>query len=147
MDTPNSNPSNRTASPATQPSKLPTSDSSARQRGRTFIEDDVVSVIARIAAEEVPGVHRIGESSLRSIMSRLKRHHGVDAEVGFEEAAVDVEIIVEFGYPIRDISEEIRQRIIESVESMTGRRVVEVNIFVVDVHVPRTEKRSRRQLE
>ncbi|MBW2731262.1 MAG: Asp23/Gls24 family envelope stress response protein [Deltaproteobacteria bacterium] len=124
-----------------------TTEQPIRTRGKTYVEDEVVSVIARIAAEEVPGVHKIGGSNLRQIMSRFGRHHGVDAEVGMEEAAVDVEIVVDFGHPIRDVAEEMRERVILAVESMTGRRVVEVNIFVVDVHVAKTESRSRRQLE
>jgi len=119
----------------------------ARTRGKTFIQDDVVSVIARIAAEQVPGVHQIGESSLRAIMARLGRHPGVDSEVGLQQAAVDVEIVVEFGYSIRQVAEELRARVIDTVESMTGRQVVEVNVFVVDVHVPKVERKPRRNLE
>jgi len=64
-----------------------------------------------------------------------------------EEAAVDVEIVVEFGYPIRDLAEEMREKIIETIESMTGRSVVEVNIYIIDVFIPKTERRHRRQLE
>jgi len=116
-------------------------------RGRTYIEDDVVSIIARIAAENVDGVHQLGESSLRGVISRLGRHGGVDAAVGMKEAAVDVEIVVEFGYPIKDVSQSLREQIISTVETMTGRRVVEVNVFVTDVHVGKMEHRRRRQLE
>jgi uncharacterized alkaline shock family protein YloU len=118
-----------------------------RSRGKTFIQDDVVSVIARIAAEQVPGVHQIGESSLRNIMARLGRHAGVEAEVGQQEAAVDVQIVVEFGFAIREVAEELRARVIDTVESMTGRRVVEVNVFVVDVHIPKVERKPHRNLE
>ena len=117
-------------------------------RGKTFIADEVVSVIARLAAEQIEGIHRIGESSFRSILSRFGRHHGVEAEVGMREAAVDIDVVVEFGYPIREIANQMRQAVIETVEHMTGRSVVEVNIHVVDVHVPKPETRSgRRQLE
>ncbi len=119
----------------------------ARERGSTYIEDDVVSVIARIAAEQVPGIHKLGDSSLRSLMSRFGRSHGVDAEVGMKEAAVDLEIIVEFGHSIVEVAQEMRERVIETVEAMTGRKVVEVNIFVIDVHVAKIEHRHRRQLE
>jgi len=119
----------------------------ARERGSTYIEDDVVSVIARIAAEQVPGIHKLGDSSLRRIVSRFGRHHGVDAEVGMKEAAVDIEVVVEFGHSIVEVAQELRERVIETVESMTGRRVVEVNVFVIDVHVAKIETRHRRQLE
>lgn len=119
-----------------------------RQRGKTFIEDDVISVIARSAAEQSPGVHQIGESSLRTMLSRFGRHHGVQAETGLEEAAADIEVIAEMGYSIRDMAEEIRERVIETVEAMTGRKVIEVNIFVVDIFVPRVAgRRPRRELE
>ena len=123
-------------------------DTPARVRGKTFIEDDVISIIARVAAEQVPGVYQIGESSLRSLFSRLGRHHGVEAETGLKEAAVDLEIVVEFAYPIREVTEEVRERVIEAVESMAGRKMVEVNIFVMDIHVPKTTaSRRRRELE
>jgi uncharacterized alkaline shock family protein YloU len=45
------------------------------------------------------------------------------------------------------LAEELRQQIIQTVEFMTGRRVVEVNVHVVDVHIPKVEKRPKRQLE
>ncbi len=127
--------------------EAPRDDKPARERGSTYIEDDVVSVIARIAAEQVPGIHKLGDSSLRRIVSRFGRHHGVDSEVGMKEAAVDIEVVVEFGHSIVDVAQELRQRVIETVESMTGRRVVEVNVFVIDVHVAKIETRHRRQLE
>ena len=133
-------------SEVTKPKPAP-ADRPARERGSTYIEDDVVSVIARIAAEQVPGIHKLGDSSLRSIMSRLGRSHGVDAAVGMKEAAVDLEIIVEFGHSIVEVAQEIRERVIDTVEAMTGRKVVEVNIFVIDVHVAKIEHRNRRQLE
>ncbi|MFW5739988.1 MAG: Asp23/Gls24 family envelope stress response protein, partial [Myxococcota bacterium] len=63
------------------------------------------------------------------------------------EAAVDVEIVVEFGYPIRDVANEIRSRVIQVIEEMVGRTVLEVNVYVVDIHTPTVESRRRRTLE
>ena len=119
---------------------------SAGDRGKTYIDDEVVSVIARLAAETVDGVHQLGQSSLRSMFSG-GRSRGVEAEGGMKEAAVDVEIVVEFGYPIRTVSKKLRQQIIESVERMAGRSVVEVNVYVIDVHISKPERRHRRELE
>jgi uncharacterized alkaline shock family protein YloU len=117
-------------------------------RGSTFIEDDVVAVISRIAAERIPGVHQIGESALRTVLSRWRRSHGVDAEVGMEEAACDIELVVEFGHPMREVAQDVREQVIDAIESMTGRKVVEVNVFVTDVHVPKTAgQRHRRELK
>ena len=120
-------------------------------RGKTVIADEVISVIARIAAEQVQGVHQIGDSSLRGVFARLGRHAGVASEVGLKEAAVDISIIVEYGVPIADIAAEIRRQVIENVEYMTGRRVIEVNINVVDVYIPKSEQApalpAKRQIE
>jgi uncharacterized alkaline shock family protein YloU len=116
-------------------------------RGKTYISDEVVSVIARLAAEQVEGIHQIGQSSFRSIFSRLGRHRGVESEVGMKEAAIDIDVTVAFGYPIRELAREMRELVIDSVERMTGRHVVEVNVNVVDVHVPGREPQTRRQLE
>lgn len=137
-----------TASPtlAVEPPPAATALAPARERGNTFIEDEVISVIARKAAEQVEGVHQIGDSSLRNLLARFGRRRGVGAEVGLKQAAVDVEIAVEFGFPISEVADQMRERIIDAVESMTGRDVVEVNVFVVDVHVPKTQVRSRREL-
>lgn len=119
----------------------------ADERGKTYISDEVVSVIARMAAEQVEGIHSLGEPSLRNLISRLGRHHGVEAEVGMKEAAVDVDVVVEFGYPIKDVAQTLRRHVIDTVEQMTGRRVVEVDVHVVDVFIPKPERRTRRNLE
>jgi uncharacterized alkaline shock family protein YloU len=134
------------SSPRRAEERSPSETTQETGRGKTYIADEVVSVIARIAAEQVEGIHRIGEPSLRSFIPSLVRHHGVDAEVGLREAAADVEVVVEYGYPIRDVADAIRASVIDSVEHMTGNRVVEVNVHVVDVHVPRIEPKSRREL-
>lgn len=130
----------------TPASKAVTADDSDSQ-GKTYIADEVVSIIARIAAEQVEGVHQIGDSNLRGMIARMGRTKGVESEVGLKEAAVDIEVVVQFGYPIRQVAQTLRSQIIESVEFMTGRKVVEVNIHVVDVYIPKVEKRTKRQLE
>lgn len=137
-------PSKPTVAP--KPAATPPVDD-APSRGKTFISDEVVSVIARLAAEQVEGVHQIGSSNLRGVFSRMGRHGGIESEVGFKEAAIDVDLVVEFGYPITRVTDALRRQIVESVEYMTGRKVVEVNINVVDVHIPRDEKRDKRRLE
>lgn len=119
----------------------------APDRGQTFIDDDVISVIGRLAAEQVPGIHQLGDSTLRGMLGRFGRSAGVDAEVGLQEAAVDIEIVVEFGYSIREVARALREQIIATIESMTGRHVVEVNVYVVDVHVPTHTTKRRRAVE
>lgn len=118
----------------------------AADRGKTFVSDEVVSIIAKLAAEQVEGVHRVGSSTLRSLIGRLGRHSGVSAEVGVKEAAVDLEMTVDLGYPIKVVAAQAREKIVQQVEHMTGCAVVEVNITVSDVNVPAADK-GRRQLQ
>lgn len=115
-----------------------------RERGKTFIAEEVISVIARSAAEQIEGVYKIGESNLRSLFARFGRSHGIESEVGMSQAAVDIEIVVHFGYPIKEVAQQLREAVIDAVERMTGRQVIEVNVNVADVYVPRVEYRPRQ---
>lgn len=60
-------------------------------------------------------------------------------EVGERQAAVDLDVVVEYGVAIVDIAGEVRNSVITAVERMTGLEVVEVNITVDDVHLPDEE--------
>ncbi len=61
------------------------------------------------------------------------------AEVGEVQTALDLEIVVEYGYPISDVAGNVRENVVNAVERMTGLEVVEVNIAVSDVKLPDDE--------
>lgn len=111
------------------------------EQGRTAIADTVVSKIAGIAAREVSGVHALGGGAARAVGaireripgSRTNLSQGVSVEVGERQAAVDLEIVAEYGVSIADLAAGIRRNVIDSVERMTGLEVTEVNITVHDV--------------
>ncbi|GHE32158.1 Asp23/Gls24 family envelope stress response protein [Streptomyces hydrogenans] len=116
----------------------------AGTRGRTAIADAVVVKIAGRAAREVPGVHDMGGGLSRTLGAvrdrvpggRPQLGRGVKVEVGERQAAVDVELVVEYGVPVPDVAREVRENVIAAVERMTGLEVVEVNIAVSDVKLP-----------
>lgn len=118
--------------------------------GTTTIADGVVSKIAGIAAREVVGVHDVGGGASRAFGSIRERipgsttnySQGVSVEVGTEEAAVDLEIVAEYGVAISDVAQSVRRNVISSIERMTGLRVTEVNVNVNDVHLPDDEDGS-----
>ncbi len=111
--------------------------------GRIEMSEDVVATIAGLAARDIDGVHALGRSRLISFGNSPSR--GVDAEVGKKEAALDIEIIVDYGCDIRKVAKEVRHRIAEEVLQMAGRTVVEVNLDVVGIHVEnREENRAER---
>lgn len=115
--------------------------------GTTTIADGVVSKIAGIAAREVVGVHDVGGGGSRAFGSLRERipgsttnySQGVSVEVGTEEAAVDLEIVAEYGVAISDVAQSVRRNVISSIERMTGLKVTEVNVNVNDVHLPEDE--------
>ncbi|GAA0488164.1 Asp23/Gls24 family envelope stress response protein [Streptomyces sp. NPDC046215] len=116
----------------------------AAERGRTTIADGVVEKIAGMAAREVPGVHALGGGFARTLGAVRERvpggrsnvTRGVKVEVGERQTAVDLDIVVEYGVPVREVAGDIRENVIAAVERMTGLEVVEVNISVVDVRLP-----------
>lgn len=67
----------------------------------------------------------------------LRGHsQGVSVEVGEREAAVDLDIVVDYGPSIADVAAGVRRSVISAIESMTGLDVTEVNITVDDVWMP-----------
>lgn len=113
-------------------------------QGTTTIADTVVSTIAGLATKEIQGVNGLGSGASRTVGALRERipgahpnySQGVTVEVGEKQAAVDVSVIVDYGVAIADVASAIRQNVISSVERMTGLQVTEVNITVVDIHLP-----------
>jgi uncharacterized alkaline shock family protein YloU len=113
-------------------------------QGKTQIADTVVSKIAGVAARDVNGVHKLGGGAARALGSIRERipgastnaSQGVRVEVGEKQAAVDVDVVVEYGVAIADLAAAVRRNVITSIERMTGLEVVEVNITVNDLHLP-----------
>ena len=105
--------------------------------GKIEMSSDVVATVAALAARDIPGIYSLGKSRLIPFGNATTR--GVAAEVGDEEAAIDVEVTIEYGCNIHDAGKELRRRIAAEVDKMTGRRVVEVNIDIVGIHIPGEE--------
>lgn len=105
------------------------------------ISEDVVAVIAGVAASEVPGVCSMsGGLGLTEVFGKKNMAKGIKAEVNEKDTKIDVNIIVEYGVRIPDIAFEIQNRVKTAVESMTGLKVQEVNIHVQGVNVISKEK-------
>ncbi|WP_028474457.1 Asp23/Gls24 family envelope stress response protein [Nocardioides alkalitolerans] len=115
----------------------------ATDQGRTSISDTVVSKIAGIATREVSGVHNLGGGATRAVGalreripgSRTNHSQGISVEVGERQAAIDIDIVSEYGVAIADLAAGIRQNVVNAVERMTALEVTEVNIVVHDVHL------------
>ena len=115
------------------------------EHGSTRIGDGVVSRIAGMTAGEVEGVYMGGGASrtaggvLESVTGSDSQKRGVSVEVGRTEAAIDLTMGIEYGRNILDLAGQVRNRITQRVESLTGLRVTELNVTVSDVVFPGEE--------
>ena len=109
------------------------------------IADDVVAVIAGIAASDVPGVAGMSGGlvgGISEILGRKNLSKGVKVQVGEKDTSIDINIIVEYGARIPDVSWEIQNRVKKAVETMTGLNVTGVNIYVQGVNIEKDFKKE-----
>jgi uncharacterized alkaline shock family protein YloU len=128
--------------PPTATPPVPTGDLVTPQ-GRTTIADSVVAKIAGTAAREVAGVHEMGTGAARAFGALKEKlpvgssepsvTQGVTVEVGERQAAVDLDLVCEYGVSIVDVAQAVRRNVIQRLESMTGLEVTEVNITIDDI--------------
>lgn len=113
-------------------------------QGRTTIASSVVQKIAGIAAREVSGVYAMGGGLSRAFgeirqripgSSGASHTTGVSVEVGEKQAAIDLDLIVQYGASIVELARAVRRNVIGAVEGMTGLEVIEVNIAVNDIRI------------
>ena len=120
-------------------------------QGRISVAQNVVQKIAGMACREISGVHRMGTSTGRAFGAIRERipgssgpnvAQGVGVEVGETQAAIDLDIVVEYGVSIADLGKSIQRNVKQSVERMTGLEVVEVNVNVDDVYLPSDDQQD-----
>jgi uncharacterized alkaline shock family protein YloU len=142
--------SSSSTSPATtSPGPSPaTQDRLATDDGKISVAEGVVQKIAGKACREVSGVHAMGVGTTRAFGAIRERipgssgpnvAQGVGVEVGETQAAIDLDIVVEYGVSIADLGRSIQRNVKQAVERMTGLEVVEVNVSVDDVYLPSSD--------
>lgn len=116
----------------------------ATSAGKISVADGVVSKIAGLAAREISGVHAMGAGAARAFGAVKQRipgsngpsiSQGVSVEVGETQAAIDLDIVIEYGVSVADLGRSIQRNVKQAVERMTGLEVVEVNVTVDDVYI------------
>jgi uncharacterized alkaline shock family protein YloU len=116
-----------------------------RADGTIRIADDVVATIAALAALETPGVASLSGGLSEGFTKRISgknAHKGVNVEVGTEEAAIDLKVVIQYGVKIDDACRQVQLNVKEAVETMTGLKVVEVNVRVEGVAFREDGKKS-----
>lgn len=117
----------------------------ASDLGVVKVSEEVVAIIAGMAATEVPGVAGMSggiAGGFAEMLGRKNLSKGVKVEVGEKEAAIDIYVIVEYGVRIPDVSWLVQERVKKTVEAMTGLQVIEVNIHIQGVNIERDAKKD-----
>ncbi|NBI30678.1 Asp23/Gls24 family envelope stress response protein [Chengkuizengella marina] len=106
------------------------------ETGDIRISNDVVATIAGLAAIETPGIAGMSGGISEGLAKRLSGKNvqkGVSVEVGKLETAIDLRVIVNYGSKIHEVCKNLQTNVKESVMSLTGLSVVEVNVKVEGV--------------
>lgn len=107
--------------------------------GEVKIADEVVAIIAGLAAMEVEGVASMAGNATRELISKLgmkSLSKGVKVDVLDGIVTVSLTLNLLYGYGIKDISVKVQEKVKSSIENMTGLEVADVNIRVAGVKVP-----------
>ena len=110
--------------------------------GEVQIADEVVAVIAGIAAMEVDGVSSMAGTTPREIISRLGMttlSKGVKVDVLEGIVTVSLALNLKFGTNIRTTTMKVQEKVKSAIENMTGLTVADVNIRVAGVDMPEEE--------
>ncbi|ACA45219.1 Asp23/Gls24 family envelope stress response protein [Clostridium botulinum] len=112
--------------------------------GIVKISDEVVGVIAGLAATEIKGIVGMSSGVVGGITQILKGKKniskGVKVNVGEESASIDLYVVVEYGVKIPEVAQKVQEDVKRSVETMTGLTVSSVNIHVQNVMIPKMDK-------
>lgn len=106
--------------------------------GEVQIADEVVAVIAGLAATEVKGVSATSGNVTNEIAGMLGKKNlskGVKVTVNEDTVTVDMALTLEYGYGIREIASQVQEKVKNAIENMTGLTVRDVNIRIAGVNI------------
>ena len=106
--------------------------------GEVQIADEVVAVIAGLAATEVKGISATSGNVTNEIAGKLGKKNlskGVKVTVNEDTVTVDMALTLEYGYGIREIAGQVQEKVKNAIENMTGLTVRDVNIRIAGVNI------------
>lgn len=118
--------------------------------GIVKISDEVVSVIAGIAAEEIDGVMEFQHGVTNNISQLLKgkKSSGKAVKVTLEEdrAKIEMAVTVEYGVKILDVIGSVQENVKKTVEAMTGLVVSSVDVYVQNIYLPKNSEKESKEI-
>ncbi len=111
--------------------------------GDIQIADEVIAIIAGLAATEVEGVAKMYGNIPNELVSRLGMKNlskGVKVFVTPENVKVDLSLELKYGYSVMDVSREVQEKVKQAIETMTGLEVSEIRVRIAGVAIDKEEK-------
>ncbi|MFH0774586.1 MAG: Asp23/Gls24 family envelope stress response protein [bacterium] len=114
--------------------------------GEIKVSDGVIGTIAATAAVKVEGV--VGMSAgiadgMVKLLTGTQLTKGIRVEMGEEEVAIDISIIVKYGAKISDVALDVQKEVKSAVEQMTGLKVIEVNVFIEGIELIKQKEEKK----
>ena len=106
--------------------------------GEVQIADEVVAIIAGLAATEVEGVDSMAGNIANELVGKLGMKNlskGVKVDVTEEHVSVDLSLNIRYGYNIPSVSEQVQEKVSTAIENMTGLTVLDVNVKIAGVNM------------
>lgn len=106
--------------------------------GEVQIADEVVAIIAGLAATEVDGVDSMAGNITNELVGKLGMKNlskGVKVDVTEEHVSVDLSLNIRYGYSIPSVSEQVQEKVSTAIENMTGLTVLDVNVKIAGVNM------------
>lgn len=110
--------------------------------GKVHVADEVVAIIAGLAATEVEGVASMAGNITNELVSKLGMKNlskGVKVEVAEKTVSVEVALNISYGYSIPEVSEKVQEKVKSAIETMTGLSVAIVNVRIATVDMKNTK--------
>ena len=109
--------------------------------GEVQIADEVVAIIAGLAATEIEGVAYMAGNITNELVGKLGMKNlskGVKVDVLDTSVSVDLTLTMEYGYSIPEVSAQVQERVKSAIENMTGISVIDVNVKIAGVNIDKT---------
>ncbi len=106
--------------------------------GEVHISDEVVAIIAGLAATEVDGVCSMAGNITNELVSKLgmkSLSKGVKVTISEKNVVVDVALNIKYGYEIPVVSKKVQDKVKSAIETMTGLEVTAVNIKIASLNI------------
>ena len=109
--------------------------------GEVQIADEVVAIIAGLAATEIEVVAYMAGNITNELVGKLGMKNlskGVKVDVLDTSVSVDLTLTMEYGYSIPEVSAQVQERVKSAIENMTGLSVIDVNVKIAGVNIDKT---------